>query len=196
MKIILTAAVANLGRIGDVVEVKNGYAKNFLIPNNKAICFTVSNSKVFESRRKEFEQANQKNLEAANVIKDKISGKDIIIIENASDDGRLYGSVSSATIASKINEVIKQKSVNRADVILAKPIKEIGVYEVKLALHSEATISVRLVISRSDSEVSALLKAADKKSEKSSQKSEGEEGSAAEVEVSEKPKKAKKKKGE
>ncbi|MBM5782762.1 MAG: 50S ribosomal protein L9 [Pelagibacterales bacterium] len=196
MKIILTAAVANLGRIGDVVEVKNGYAKNFLIPNNKAICFTVSNSKVFESKRKEFEQANQKDLESANLVKEKIYGKDIIIIENASDDGRLYGSVSSATIASEINEVIKQKSVSRADVILAKPIKEIGVYEVKLALHSEASISVRLVVSRSDSEVAALIKAADKKSEKFSQKAEGEEEVKTEVEASEKPKKAKKKKAE
>lgn len=195
MKIILTAAVANLGKIGDVVEVKNGYAKNFLIPNNKAICFTVSNSKVFESRRKEFEQANQKDLDTANSIKEKINGKDIIIIENASDDGRLYGSVNSATIAAQINEVIKQKSVNRADIVLAKPIKEIGVYEIKLALHSESVFSVRLVVSRSDSEVASLLKAADKKSQKSEITEEFKTESGV-AEVSEKPKKTRKKKAE
>lgn len=197
MKIILTATVANLGKIGDVVEVKNGYAKNFLIPNNKAICFTVSNGKIFESRKKEFEQANQKDLEIANSVKEKISGKDVIIIENASDDGRLYGSVNSATIADQINKIIKQKSVNRSDIILSKPIKEIGVYEVKLALHSDAVFSVRLVVSRSESEVAALLKAADKKSEKNSQKSEAESIAASEEKLEaqtseDAPKKAKK----
>ena len=193
MKIILISAVSNLGRIGDVVEVKNGYAKNFLIPNKKAICFTVNNSKIFESRKHEFEQENIKNLDGAAKVKAQIEGKDIIIIENASDDGRLYGSVSSAVIAAKINEIIGEKNVSRADIFLIKPIKEIGVYDVKLNLHSELAFSVRLIVTRSESEIEALIKAS-KKGNKSSEVEEAVVASepASEEVKPEKPKRAKK----
>lgn len=159
MKIILTAAVSNLGKVGDVVEVKNGYAKNFLIPSKKAICLTVNNQKIFESKKQEFEQENQKDLETAKSVQELISGKDINIIENASDDGRLYGSVSSADIAGKINDLVKQKVASRVNVALKKPIKEVGIYVAQLSLHSEVVIDVRLVIARSDSEIASLLKA-------------------------------------
>lgn len=199
MKIILTAAISKLGAIGDVVEVKNGYAKNFLIPSKKAICFTVNNYKAFDSKRKEFEQADQKGLELANKVKDQIAGKDVVIIENASDDGRLYGSVNSANIASKINEIIGQKAASRANVFLKKPIKEIGVYEVALNLHSSVEITARLIVTRSESEINALLKA-DKKSAKSSEKSAESAIEASEEVVEddklEKPKKPRKKKAE
>lgn len=196
MKVILIAAVSNLGKIGDVVEVKNGYAKNFLIPSKKAICFTANNNKIFETRKHEFEQANLKNLEVAGKVKAKIAGKDVVIIENASDDGRLYGSVNSAIIAAKINEIIGEKLVSRADIFLKKPIKEIGVYEVKINLHSEAAFDVRLIVTRSESEIEALLKA-DKKGSKSSDKSEAVEVAAEGEEAkSEKPKKPRKKKSE
>jgi large subunit ribosomal protein L9 len=203
MKIILITAISNLGKIGDVVEVKNGYAKNFLIPAKKAICFTDNNYKIFEERKHEFEKANEKNLEAADRVKAKISGKDVVIIENASDDGRLYGSVNSSVIAAKINEMIGEKLVSRTDIFLKKPIKEIGVYEVKLNLHSDVSFEVRLIVTRSESEIEALLKADKKPGEKSKTKSAAEEVSqAAETVVAEnsetlseeKPKKAKKKK--
>jgi large subunit ribosomal protein L9 len=189
MKIILIAAVQNLGKIGDVVEVKNGYAKNFLIPNKKAICFTVNNNKIFEAKRQEFEQENIKNLEKADSLKNIISSKDIIIIENASDDGRLYGSVNSGVIADKINEIAKQKLVSRLDIFLKKPIKEIGIYQVKISPHSEVSFDVRLIVTRSESEIDALLKA-----EKKGNKGSESEESVAQVEVvrSDKPKKSKK----
>lgn len=194
MKIILISAVSNLGKIGEVVEVKNGYAKNFLIPNKKAICFTVNNYKVFESKKQEFEQENQKNLEGASDVKDKIAGKDVVIIENASDDGRLYGSVNSSVIAAKINEMVGGKFVSRADIFLKKPIKEIGIYSIKLTPHSEVSFDVRLIVSRSESEIAALLKAEKKVADKSSEKTE-EEVSPEAVEASaEKPKKERKKK--
>ncbi|MBU6338674.1 MAG: 50S ribosomal protein L9 [Rickettsiales bacterium] len=213
MKIILTAAVPNLGKVGDVVEVKNGYAKNFLIPTKKAICATSNNSKIFELKRKEFEQANDSELATATKIKDKIFGKDVVILENASDDGRLYGSVNSSVIAAKINEVAKGKSVARVNIFLKKPIKEVGVYQVKLTLHSEVVFEVRLVVARNDSEVVALLKAdkkaseksnidlEEKKSRKSANKEEASEVVAETAEEnaeakSEKPKKVKKKKAE
>jgi large subunit ribosomal protein L9 len=201
MKIILIAAVSNLGKIGDVVAVKNGYAKNFLIPNKKAICFTPNNNKIFETRKHEFEQENLKNMSAAEKVKAKITGKDVVIIENASDDGRLYGSVSSSSIAAKINEMIGEKLVVRADIFLKKPIKEIGVYEVKLNLHSEVAFDVRLIVTRSESEIEALLKA-DKKGAKGADKNSVQEevvaeAASAEGEVkAEKPKKPRKKKAE
>lgn len=165
MKIILISTVTNLGKIGDVVEVKNGYAKNFLIPAKKAICFTENSYKIFESKKQEFEKENQKNLETAGKVKHGIFGKDIIIIKSASDDGRLYGSVSSADIAAKVNEIIGSKSVARSDVFLKKPIKEIGVYQVRLTPHSEVSFEVRLIATRSESEIEALLQA-DKKGSK------------------------------
>lgn len=192
MKIILIATVSNLGKIGDVIEVKNGYAKNFLIPNKKAICFTTNNYKIFEARKHEFEQENLKNLSVAEKVKVQISGKDVVVIENASDDGRLYGSVNSAVIAAKINEVIGEKLVSRANIFLKKPIKEIGLYEVKLNLHSEVILDVRLIVTRSESEIEALLKA-----EKKGSKSEESEVVAEVAEAkSAAPKKPRKKKEE
>lgn len=160
MKVILTAQVSKLGQIGEVVEVKNGYAKNFLVPTKKAIYFTPNNKKDFESRRAEFEKANNDNLAQAKKIKEKLAGKDVIVIESASDDGRLYGSVNSASIANKINEIIGSKVASRSNVFLKKPIKEIGLFFVKIDLHLEVEIEARVIVSRSESEVEALLKAA------------------------------------
>lgn len=198
MKIILISTISGLGKIGDVVEVKNGYAKNFLIPTKKAICFTANSYKIFEARKQEFEQENQKNLEGASKVKQSVNGKDIVIIKNASDDGRLYGSVSSADIATKVNEIIGAKNVSRSDIFLKKPIKEIGVYQVKLAPHSEVSFEVRLIVTRSESEIEALL-AAERKGGKSADKSEVVDSEFV-VEESvvkvEKPKKAKAKKSE
>jgi large subunit ribosomal protein L9 len=159
MKIILTSAIYKLGKIGDIAEVKNGYAKNFLIPNKKAICLTVNNQKIFESKKHEFEQENQNNLKIAVNIKEKMSGKDVIIIENASDDGRLYGSVNSLNIASRINEITGEK-VSRANIFLKKPIKEIGVYQIKIILHSEVSFETRIIVTRNESEIDSLLKIA------------------------------------
>ena len=158
MKIILISAVSKLGKIGDVVEVANGYAKNFLIPGKKAICFTKANYKIFEERKAEFEQANLNNLDSASKAKAKIAGKDLIIIENSSDDGRLYGSVNSSVIAAKINEMLGEKLVSRTEVSLTKPIKEIGVYQVKLELHSDISFEVRAIVTRSESEIETLLR--------------------------------------
>jgi len=196
MKIILITAISNLGKIGDVVEVKNGYAKNFLIPGKKAICFTANNYKIFESKKVEFEQENQKNLVSSSEVKDQIIGKDIIIIENASDDGRLYGSVSSSVIAAKINEVVGGKAISRADIFLKKPIKEIGIYSVKVAPHSEVNFDVRLIVTRSESEIGALLKAEKKTNSRNENSEEVVENSEEAVTQVEKPKKSSKKKKE
>jgi large subunit ribosomal protein L9 len=157
MKVILTAK-SKLGNIGDVVTVKNGYAKNFLIPNNKAICLTKQNQELFNNQQQFYQQQNSNNLELANKIKSAVANQNIIIIENASDDGHLYGSVNSATIAKKINGLHSTK-LGRNNIVLQKPIKEIGIYQVSIDLHSEVEIIAKVVVSRSESEVSAMLSA-------------------------------------
>lgn len=184
MKVILTSRVSKLGQIGDVIEVKNGFAKNFLIPGKKAIAFTPNSQKFFEAKRAEFEQENKSHFEDAEKIKAKIFGKDVVIIESASDDGRLYGSVTSASIAAKANEIAASKTIARSNVFLNKPIKEIGVYSVRLELHSDVVFDVRLIVTRSESEIEALLKADAKAAAKSeeSEKKKAKKSEDAEVE--------------
>ena len=194
MKVILIDALPKLGKIGDIVVVKNGYAKNFLIPNKKAICFTEENYKSFESKKHEFEQESIARLEGASKIKALTEGKNIIIIENASDDGRLYGSVNSSLIASKINELIGEKLVEKSAIFLNKPIKETGIYEAKLALHSELSISVKLVVSRTESEAQALLNP--KKPAKAKEESESSSEENSDNDAQKKPRKKKEKASE
>jgi large subunit ribosomal protein L9 len=169
MKVILISEIANLGKIGDVINVKPGYAKNFLVPQEKAITFSKSNYKAFEEKKDEFEKKNEESLKQAKELKEKIIGNDIIIIENSSDDGRLYGSVSPAVIASKINEKFETNSISRTNVILQSPIKEIGVYNADLQLHSEVSFKLRIIVTRNELEIEALLKQS-KENEKSKQK--------------------------
>ena len=157
MKVILISKLANFGSIGDVVNVKDGYARNFLIPQKKAINYSIVNYKIFEEKKHEYELANQENIKLAGKIRDKILGKDIIIIENASDDGRLYGSVNTVVIARKVNDIIGEKAVACTNVLLKKPIKEIGLYNVTLNLHSDVSIELRLIITRSESEIASIL---------------------------------------
>ena len=143
---------------------KMAYAKNFLIPQKQAICFTQANAKIFEAQKSEFEKDNAKKLDEANKIKAKINGKDVIILQNASDDGRLYGSVNSLLIASKVNDLVGDKAIVRNQIILSKSIKEVGLYDATIALHSDVEANVRLIVTRSESEIKALLKAAEKES--------------------------------
>jgi large subunit ribosomal protein L9 len=156
MKIILTAN-SKLGKIGDIIVVKNGYAKNFLIPNGKAICLTKQNQKTFEEQKHLYEQKNSNFIDLANSIKTVLEQKNIIIIQNASDDGHLYGSVNSALIAKKINEITESNKIERNNIILQKPIKEIGLYQININLHPAVEILAKVIVSRSESEVSSIL---------------------------------------
>jgi len=181
MKIILTTTIQKLGKLGDVVTVKSGFAKNFLIPNKKALSFSENNYKLFESRKDQFEKENQNSIDLANSVKTKLSGNEIIILENSSDDGRLYGSVTSSVIADKINADNKGFKLNRSDVILEKPIKEIGLYKVIIEPHSEVRFSVSLIVTRSESEIDSLRKA--DKAAKERIKEEAREEAKAQIKV-------------
>jgi large subunit ribosomal protein L9 len=164
MKVILISKVANLGNIGDIANVRDGYAKNFLIPQKKAIFYSVANYQVFEAKKQQFEAENQKNTSGAEANKQKLDGKVITIIGNASDDGRLYGSITTATIAAKVNEILglannAVRAVTRIDIVLKKPIKDIGVHEVKVDLYSGIIANIKVVVGRSESEAEILLAA-------------------------------------
>lgn len=154
--------IPNLGRIGDIIDVKSGYAKNFLIPRKRAIVFSEANYKVFQSKKDEYEKSNSSKVEFASKYKDALEGKRIVIIENASDDGRLYGSVNAKLISGKINQILGESVTSCSEVFLKKPIKEVGLYEAKLKLHSDVDIKISLVVSRSESEVESILKNKDK----------------------------------
>jgi large subunit ribosomal protein L9 len=158
MKIILTSTVNKVGKIGDVVEVKSGYAKNFLIPTNKAICYNKNNYKIFEAKKDFFEKANQANLDSANQIKNNLSGKKIIIIESSSDDGRLYGSVTATILVDRINSEIKDKPLARNSIALDKPIKEVGLYNITVKPFADVQFNVKIVIARNESEAEDLIK--------------------------------------
>jgi len=157
MKVILISRVTKLGSIGDVVNVKDGYGKNFLIPQKKAIFFNATNYKIFETKKQQFESQNKNNSSSAEDYKIKLNGKDIVIFGNASDDGRLYGSVTTATVATKINEFLGEKVVSRIDILLKKPIKDIGVHDVRVDLYSGIIAEVRVIVSRSESEIENLI---------------------------------------
>jgi len=162
MKVILISKVANLGNIGDIANVRDGYAKNFLIPQKKAIFYSVANYKVFEAKKQQFESENQKNVSGAESNQQKLNNKIITIVGNASDDGRLYGSITTATVAAKVNDILgiannAQGAVTRIDIILKKPIKDIGVHNVKVDLYSGIVANLKVVVGRSESEAKTLL---------------------------------------
>ncbi|MDK4530055.1 50S ribosomal protein L9 [Kingella kingae] len=145
MQIILLERVAGLGNLGDVVTVKNGYARNFLIPTAKAKRATEANLKEFEARRAELEAKQAAILADAQARKAKLDGQTITVAQKAGVDGRLFGSVTNADIADAIKatgvEVVK------ADVRLPNgPLKAVGEYEVELALHADAVASITVAV--------------------------------------------------
>jgi len=163
MKVILTAKVRNLGNVGDVVEVRNGYGRNFLIPEGQAIVYSVSNYKIFEQQKQKFEEENEKRKATALENQKKIENKKIVLIESASEDGKLYGSVSTTKLATKINNVLGKDTVKKAQLIIKQPIKNTGEYLVTLALHPEVMFDVVVIVATSDAEATTIMK---KKTEK------------------------------
>jgi large subunit ribosomal protein L9 len=150
MKVILLERLEGWGGLGDVVNVKDGYARNFLLPRQKALRANSANLKVFEAQRAEIEARNAKAREAAGRAGEKLDGTSYILIRQAGESGQLYGSVSGRDVAEVINA--EGGKVERAMIVLDKPIKTLGVHEVKVRLHSEVTVSVSLNIARSQDE--------------------------------------------
>jgi len=150
MEVILLERVEKLGQIGDVVTVKNGFARNYLLPNKKALRANESNRKVFEANRARIESDNaEKRVEAEKASKG-VEGKSIQLIRQASNVGALYGSVSARDIVEALET--EGAKVSKSQIVLDRPIKAIGVHEVKVALHPEVSVTVKVNVARSPEE--------------------------------------------
>jgi large subunit ribosomal protein L9 len=150
MKVILLERVERLGGLGDIVTVKDGFARNFLLPRSKALRANSDNLKVFESRRADIEANNAKARDTAAKSGDKLDGSSYVMIRQAGESGHLYGSVSGRDVADAVNA--EGGRVDRSMVVLDKPIKTLGVHPVKVRLHAEVTITVNINIARSQDE--------------------------------------------
>ena len=151
MKVILLERVEGWGSLGDVVNVKDGYARNYLLPRSKALRANAANLKVFEGQRAEIEARNAKAKDAAGKSGEKLDGTSYILIRQAGESGQLYGSVAGRDVADAVNAEGTSK-VDRSMVVLDKPIKTLGMHEVKIRLHPEVTVTVTLNIARSQDE--------------------------------------------
>jgi large subunit ribosomal protein L9 len=151
MKVILLERVEGKGALGEVVNVKDGYARNFLLPRSKALRANAGNLKVFEGQRAEIEARNAKAKDAAGQSGQKLDGTSYILIRHAGESGQLYGSVAGRDVADAVNAEGVSK-IDRAMVVLDKPIKTLGMHEVKVRLHPEVTVTVTLNIARSADE--------------------------------------------
>ena len=150
MDIILLERVEKLGAIGDVVTVKDGYARNFLLPNKKALRANDANRKVFEANRAKIESDNATRREEAQKASGGVEGKQIVLIRAASQTGQLYGSVSVKDIVDGL--VAQDAKVTKSMIVLERPIKTLGVFDVKVVLHPEVSVTVQVNVARSDDE--------------------------------------------
>ncbi|MAQ56247.1 MAG: 50S ribosomal protein L9 [Rhodospirillales bacterium] len=157
MQVILLERIEKLGQMGDVVNVKAGYARNFLLPKKKAMRATNSNQAVFEQQRTQLEADNLKLRQEAESVSVKIDGISVTIIRQAGDSGQLYGSVSARDISESVTEA--GATVNRNQILLNKPIKALGVYETRVALHPEVSVNITVNIARTEEEAKLQLEA-------------------------------------
>ena len=150
MEIILLERIEKLGTIGDVVNVKDGYARNYLLPNKKALRANDANRKVFEANRAKIEADNASRRTDAEGHAQNVDGKSVVLIRASSNSGQLYGSVSVRDIVDALNE--DGANVTKSMIVLERPIKTIGVFDVRVALHPEVSVNVKVNVARSPDE--------------------------------------------
>jgi len=150
MEIILLERIEKLGTIGDVVTVKDGYARNYLLPNKKALRANEANRKVFEANRSKIEADNAARRGEAEVHSKDVEGKSVVLIRASSNAGQLYGSVSVRDIVDALNA--DGANLTKSMIVLERPIKTIGVFDVKVALHPEVAVTVKVNVARSPDE--------------------------------------------
>lgn len=159
MKVILLERVGRYGHIGDEVAVKDGYARNFLLPQGKALRATEANRAKFARDRADIEKRNQERREAAAGIAEGLNGRTVVIIRQAGETGQLYGSVSSRDIADAL--AADGFSVARGQVDLKNPIKTVGMHAVHLSLHAEVDVAINVNVARSEDEAARQAKGED-----------------------------------
>src|SRR5919112_1504417 len=150
MDVILLERVEKLGAIGDVVTVKNGFARNYLLPNEKALRANEANRKLFETNRKKIEADNADRRVEAEKASKGVEGKTVQLIRQASNTGQLYGSVSARDIVEALEK--EGAKVTKSQIVLDRPIKALGMHDVKVALHPEVSVNVRVNVARSPEE--------------------------------------------
>ncbi|MAN98721.1 50S ribosomal protein L9 [uncultured Roseovarius sp.] len=177
MQVILLERVAKLGQMGDVVDVKPGFARNYLLPQGKALSASEKNISDFAARKAQLEAQNLETRKEAEAMADKLNGQQFIVIRQASDSGALYGSVSTRDAAEAATE--NGFTVERKQVALTRPIKDLGLHDVLVTLHPEVVATIQLNVARSVEE--AALQA----SGKSIQDAAAEADQAADFEIAE-----------
>jgi large subunit ribosomal protein L9 len=150
MEIILLERVAKLGQIGDIVRVRDGFARNFLLPRKKALRATEVNKKRFETQRGEIEARNLELKTEAKAVGEKLAGQSVVLIRQAGESGQLYGSVSTRDIAEALGK--SQFNVSRDQVVLNTPIKALGLHNVPIRLHPEVEVKITANVARSADE--------------------------------------------
>ncbi|ASM71902.1 MULTISPECIES: 50S ribosomal protein L9 [Roseobacteraceae] len=177
MQLILLERVAKLGQMGDVVDVKAGFARNYLLPQGKALSASEQNIADFEARKVVLEAQNLETKKEAEALGDKLNGQQFVVIRQASDGGNLYGSVTTRDAAEAATA--EGFALDRKQVVIVQPIKQLGLHEVQVTLHPEVEVTIELNVARSVEE--AELQAAGK----SIQELAAEEEAAADFEISE-----------
>lgn len=150
MDIILLERVEKLGGIGDVVSVKDGYARNYLLPNKKALRANERNKQVFEANRARIESENEERRTDAQKHSADVEGKQVVLIRASSNSGQLYGSVSVRDIVDALNE--DGAKVSKQMIVLERPIKTLGIFDVRVSLHPEVAVNVKVNVARSPDE--------------------------------------------
>jgi large subunit ribosomal protein L9 len=156
MEVILLERIARLGQMGDVVRVKDGFARNFLLPRGKALRANETNKKKFESQRSQLEARNLELRAEAEKVAEKLDGQSFVIIRQAGETGQLYGSVSTRDVAETVSA--NGFSVNRNQVVLSTPIKTLGLHDLPIQLHPEVAAKVTINVARSPEEAERQTK--------------------------------------
>ncbi len=160
MEIILLERIEKLGAIGDVVSVKDGYARNYLLPNKKALRSNNANKKVFEANRAKIEADNAARRGDAETAAKSVDGAQVVLIRQSSNSGQLYGSVSVRDIVEALHEA-GHKIVGKSMIVLERPIKTLGLFDVKVSLHPEVAVNVQINVARSPEEADLQTKGVD-----------------------------------
>lgn len=183
MKVILTEKITKLGNIGDTVEVKTGFARNYLLPMGKAMRWSRENIALFEAKKAELQARQEQAKKTAESFVDAVKNAKLYMIRQAGDTGQLYGSVSTRDIARALKE-LAGVSVESAQVMLGAPIKSVGVFDTKIALHPDVIVPVKIYVAQSQDEIDALVagkvltfgsKKVDEAEEKAEEKTQAEE---------------------
>ncbi|HWA43864.1 MAG TPA: 50S ribosomal protein L9 [Hypericibacter adhaerens] len=156
MEVILLERIEKLGQIGEVVKVKPGYARNFLLPQKKALRATEANRARFEQQRHQIEANNLKRRQEAESVSGKVDGLNVVLVRQAGENGQLFGSVSPRDIAEAVSA--KGVTIDRRQVVLDKPIKSLGLFPVRVALHPEVIVTVTANVAKSEEEAEIQLK--------------------------------------